>query len=59
MWRAMSYYDVVPGPFTPEYPTPERGYDPDFSGVEARCIPTIAAVLLCSLVAITAVTCII
>ncbi|KAL8432963.1 hypothetical protein Efla_001171 [Eimeria flavescens] len=32
MWRAMRYYDSLPGPFQPEFPTPKKGYEPDFSG---------------------------
>ncbi|CDI82662.1 subtilase family serine protease, putative [Eimeria praecox] len=46
MWRAMSYFDTVPGPFTPEYPTPERGYDPNFTGGESQLAPSLLLPLM-------------
>ncbi|OEH74644.1 subtilase family serine [Cyclospora cayetanensis] len=54
MWRAMSYYDKIPGPFVPEYQMPERGYDPLYSGGDGgegpsygdRSIPLFVSVCL-------------
>lgn len=54
MWNAMAYYDAVPGPFTPEFPNPPKGYDPDFNGVDIHPYPTVLAVLLRSFISVAA-----
>ncbi|KAL8274715.1 hypothetical protein Esti_001430 [Eimeria stiedai] len=54
MWRAMQFYNEVPGPFKPAYSPWGATYDPDFNGLSKQRRASTAALLLAAFAAASA-----